>query len=301
MTNNKQISCGFCNSNNFKPFYRGEWIVVKCKNCGFIYTNPIPFDLESYYSEEYFKDIRHKDKFYNTDGSIKISEGDYLNGIQAIENFSKKRGTLLEIGAARGGFLRQVRKLGWEVSGVEISADAVKIAQENNLELYRGDYLDYKPDKKYDVICMYQTLEHLPEPKRVLLKTHKELSENGLLVIEVPNIKGWDIKWNRNRKQLILDLPRHVNHFSPKFLKKELKKIGFEILLIDLYYPDFLLKLLKTKLKPDNLVHTGVSNNKIDQTTPMLKINKTWKGKLLDRISFVFPGWRFTIIARKIS
>lgn len=296
-----EIVCNFCNSNIYKTYSILEnWKLVKCKKCGFIYTNPVPEDMKPFYSEEYFLDERHRDKFYNNDGSIKIKEGNYNNGIIAIENYFDKRGVLLEIGAARGGFLKKMQDRGWEVEGVEISKDATALAKKlNHLELYTGDYLNYNTNQKYDVICMYQTLEHLPKPKDVLIKVFNELKNGGLIVIEVPNIKGWDIKINKERRRLVYDLPRHLNHFFPSFLKKQLTDIGFEVLDTNLYYPEFLLKLLKAKSKQTNNTQSSVSKTKKDRNLPMLKINKTWKGKFLDKISFLFPGWRFTIIARK--
>jgi 2-polyprenyl-3-methyl-5-hydroxy-6-metoxy-1,4-benzoquinol methylase len=300
MINKKQITCNFCNSNNSKPFFNGEWPIVKCQNCGFIFTNPIPENLEAFYSEEYFKDIRHSDKFYNTDGSIKTSEGDYFGGILDIENYSKTRGKLLEIGAARGGFLKKMKDRSWEVYGVEISVDAVNIAHQiNNLELYRGDYLSYHTKQQFNVICMYQTLEHLPNPKEVLTKVYNEIEQEGILVIEVPNVEGWDIKWDEERKRLVYDLPRHLNHFSPSFLKKELLKLGFEILEINRYMPDFLLKLLSHRNQQLKKSKENVSKHVEVKNIPLLKKNITWKLRLLNLVSIFFPGWRFTIIARK--
>jgi SAM-dependent methyltransferase len=198
--------------------------------------------------------------------------------------------------------LKQMENRGWKVEGVEISQEAVTMAKENyGYNLFLGDYLSYKPSVKYDVICMFQTLEHLLNPKKILEKNFEELKNNGILVIEVPNYHGWDIKFNKNKKELIYDLPRHVNHFTPGFLKKELKKIGFEILLVDKYYPDFILKIFDKKNRQNNKGENKIDNEKSNDTyIPLLKINKTKKGKIIDLFSNIFQGWKFTIVARKM-
>jgi len=300
----ENILCNFCESNNYSHFDCSDgWNIVKCKGCGFHYTNPRPFlsQLPDFYKEDYFNDIRHSKKFYNDDGSIRNSTGNYNNRIKTIENHVNCRGSLLEIGAARGGFLKVMRERGWQISGVEISENAVKLAKEiNNVDLFCGTFDQFNTKNKFDVICMYQTLEHVSNPKKVIEKAYLLLNKKGILVIEVPNIKGFDIKKDKRRKKLVYDLPRHLNHFSPKFLSNQLIKIGFSIIEKDRYYPQFLLDWMETKQKGKNELHTGSNcseNN--SKEIPLKKHNKTWKVKFLDNVSKFYPGWRFTLVAQK--
>ncbi|CAN0531624.1 unnamed protein product, partial [Scytosiphon promiscuus] len=121
---------------------------------------------------------------------------------------------------------------------------AVKLAKSvYNLDIFCGTFDQFKPQKQFDVICMYQTLEHVPNPDFIIDRSYELLKKDGILVIEVPNIKAFDIKIDNERKRLSYDLPRHLNHFHPSFLSKEIKKRKFEILDIDLHYPSFILKL----------------------------------------------------------
>ncbi len=299
--NNNRL-CDFCGSDEFNLKYKlKEWTIVKCKRCGFVYTTPVPQHIEEFYSEEYFKDIRHEKSFYNEDGTEKIHLN-YENRIKIIENFVEKRGRLLEIGAATGSFLNQMRRRGWITEGVELSQYAVGRAQENyGLNLFCGDYVEFNSEYGFDVICMFQTLEHMLSPNKVLQKAYSDLNRGGILVVEVPNFNAWDIKWDEERKILQYDLPRHVNHFTPKFLKKILQELGFKVIYIDRYYPDFIIKLLKNRNKNVSSiakVKTTGLEEKVDQL-PLLKINLTWKNRVLNFISLFFPGWRFTIVARK--
>lgn len=298
------VPCNFCNSTEFKEYDReGSWTIVKCSNCGFIYTNPQPSpeSLPNYYSEDYFKDKRHKSKFYNEDGTQKNEVANYTNRITDIETHSDERGKILEIGSARGGFLKTMKERGWSVQGVEISADAAAIANQNGVETFVGTFMGYDSEVKADAICMYQTLEHLPNPKEILNKAKTVLNNHGLLIIEVPNIECFEMKYSKERKHLSYDLPRHLNHFSPSFLKKELEKIGFEILEVELYPPKNLIRLLQliSRKKSPAKVESQSTENK-PMSPPKLSKKQIGKvGKLIQFSSRLFPGWRFTIIARK--
>jgi len=99
------------------------------------------------------------------------------------------------------------------------------------------------------------------------------------------------------------DLPYHLSHFSPKFLKRELKKLGFEIVYIDYYQSDFvigLIKILNKVFKKNTTYNNNVNESSVENTeSKNQKIKKSWKIKLLSSIAFLFPGWRFTIIAKK--
>lgn len=311
MTNNKlqtYSNCPFCNSSKLSKYDRLEnWSISRCKKCGYTFTNPSPYpeDLPKYYEESYFHDVRHSSKFYNQDNSIKESDKtEYLNRIIEIENCFIERGSLLEIGAAHGDFLKTMKSLGWDVSGVEISKDGCNIAKnKNNIEIYNGNYLDFKTSRKYDVICLYQTLEHVYNPKEHIKKAFDELSNNGILLIEVPNRKSFDMKISKKRKWLSYDLPRHLSHFDPKFLSIQLKKVGFEIENIDLYYPNFIIKLIQRikKEKPISTTSNNSTNENEAKPRPLYKKHQNFNSKILSTISKFFPGWRFTIIARKVE
>lgn len=301
------ISCNFCGSNDYKNYdSSNNWNIVKCSHCGHIYTNPCPKpeDLPKYYAEEYFKDERHIDQYYNADGTVKEENADFSNRVTMIEQHVQKRGKILEIGAARGNFLKVMEKRGWEVYGIEISKDAVQLSKQiNDIELFCGTIEEFNSNEKFDVICMYQTLEHVPNPEVVIRRSYEMLTKNGIILIEVPNIKGHDIKSNEEKRRLIYDLPRHLNHFSPNILSRELKKKGFKVTKVDRYYPEFVLNFFKKRSQ--NKTNTTTNNNKapesksLQDNIPLAKSNTSLKGKIINLLPLFFPGWRFTIVGQK--
>lgn len=299
--------CLFCGNTKFKHFDAVEnWNIEKCCKCGYTFTNPRPTleELPKFYDFNYFKDERHYKKFFNEDGSLRQDSDDYYNRIKIIESNVAKRGKILELGAAYGDFLVKLRDRGWETYGVEISEDAVKIAKEkNNINIFNGTLETFETNEKFDVICMFQTLEHLANPKYIIEKSYQLLNPGGVIVIEVPNVNSFDLKINFERKRLSYDLPRHLSHFSPSFLCKELKKSSFSIVTIDRYYPNFILNFFNKrnqKISVSENTNNKPEINDTKQNIELLKDNTTWKGKLINKISLFSPGWKFTIIAQKL-
>jgi len=266
--------------------------------------------LPFYYTEEYFKDERHFKKFYNKDGTPKVQSDKYINRIIDAEQFSTTRGKLLELGAARGGFLKVMKDRGWEVEGIEISQDAVDFGKEHlGLNLYCGILEDFKTTNSYDVVCMYQTLEHVSNPAYVIQRSFELLNQNGKLIIEVPNRHCFEMIYSQRRRTLSYDLPRHLSHFAPETIQKKLVATGFKQVHIFLHPDDHTTDFFAflAKLKPSSKAaaasssestnNTGKSNTTMN--LPMMKPSINAKTRLIDKITTLFPGWRFTIVGIK--
>jgi 2-polyprenyl-3-methyl-5-hydroxy-6-metoxy-1,4-benzoquinol methylase len=304
------IGCPLCGSSSYKIYDKlGDWTIAECNQCGFRYTNPRPKIevLPSFYTEEYFKDERHFDKFYNRDYTIKQqSDNDYTNRVLDIESHVPARGRLLEIGAARGGFLDIMKKRGWIVSGVEISKDAVRLGKElYDIDIFQGTMEEYETQEKFDVVCMYQTLEHVPNAKFIVKRSYELLNKSGIIVIEVPNIESIENKVSRRLKYERYDLPRHLNHFSPSVLRALLKNTGFSVIYCDNYPPfiwtDIFKKIINRKNKKASSKSTELNIKEMNVSIPLMTATKlTVKQNMLHKFSNWLPGWRVTIIGEKI-
>ncbi len=139
-------------------------------------------------------------------------------------------GRLLDIGCGNGRYLSTMKKLGWQVSGVEKNPKASKYAREElHLGVNTGDLLDYKyKDKSFDAVTMWHSLEHLYEPLQTLKEIGRILNNDGLLVVAVPNIdslvaKAFKVYWYG------LQLPIHLIAFTPDSITKMLNSAGFDV------------------------------------------------------------------------
>jgi SAM-dependent methyltransferase len=306
------VDCCFCGSTDYSLYDSvDEWQIVRCNRCGFCFTNPRPTveSLPSYYDLSYFKDDDiTRFGFFDKSGSANLGEDiGYQQRIADIEACVAERGRLLELGAAVGGFLSVMSKRGWNVNGVEVSREAVEIASKNEgINIFCGKLEEFETDETFDVVCMYHSLEHTPNPAYVIDRTYELLNPGGIIVIEVPNLEGFDARISLERKLLSYDLPRHLSHFTPAVLSSALERKGFQILDVDLYHPDFILRLAEAR---SAWLRSGVDKGVIDTRIqnaappniepPMATKDINWKTRLLKYASRLFPGWRFTIVGRK--
>ncbi len=139
-------------------------------------------------------------------------------------------GRVLDIGCGRGHILYHLRRRGWTVYGVELSADAASHARDVlGLDVsIEGFHPDRFADESFDVIIMWHVLEHLPDLRAVLAGCRRMLRPGGLLVVSVPNFESWQAKLTRYH-WFHLDLPRHYWHFAESWLVDRLNKDGFRV------------------------------------------------------------------------
>jgi len=207
--------------------------VVKCK-CGLIHIFPF-CKLES--SSKLYDELHSCWGSFCRSGEPEEYEKLRIGRIQ--EYLGKKELSLLEIGSGVGYFLNYAKRMGWgRIVGIEISMKAVEFAKKSGLnEIYCGDFLEVDlPPQKFDLIYCNHVLEHLPYPDRVLEKCRKFMKENSLLVMEVPyefrNL-GYFYYSLFRKKNLIEIYEKPVGHiyfFSPRTIKRLLRKSGFRII-----------------------------------------------------------------------
>jgi 2-polyprenyl-3-methyl-5-hydroxy-6-metoxy-1,4-benzoquinol methylase len=233
------VDCNLCHADDTETLFEGRdrlhglpgaFPVVQCRHCGLVYLNPRPTqeDIVEYYPESYephvfFEQIRHS----------RVARLDYYYGLgkrrRAIERLSQV-GRLLDMGCGSGGFLYYMREHGWEVSGQEISRSAADYARRQlGLDITLGGLKEaHFPGHTYDVVTLWNVLEHLPDPASSLVQIRGLVEPAGLLVIAVPNLGSWDAElfgpaW------VGYDVPRHLYTFSRATLNKLLSKTGFRI------------------------------------------------------------------------
>ena len=223
-----------------------EFELFQCDHCGLVFTvpRPAPEIIGNYYkSDEYYSHQQNSKgfipKIYERVKSIN------LRGKVAMATSDMVKGRLLDIGCGVGDFLLQVKKLGWEVMGVEPSEQAANIAQ-SRLGFTPLKPIDYEklPDQSFDVITMWHVLEHVDDLKSQTKELKRLLRPGGRLVIALPNYQSFDCQYY-NDKWAAWDVPRHLNHFTQDCLQgilnaNDFKYLDTQRLIWDAYYISFL-------------------------------------------------------------
>ncbi len=211
-------------------------------------TNPQPENLAMYYeSNDYISHTDSKktfiDKMYQTVKNYSLQKK-----IQLITSFTKEEKTLLDVGAGTGDFIKTAQNNRWICDGVEPSASARQKATEKGLSLFMS--LETLPDKKYNVITLWHVLEHLPNLDEQIKMLKSKLTDNGTLVIAVPNFNSYDAK-HYKEFWAAYDVPRHLWHFSKTsikniFSKHNMKLVQTKPMLFDAFYVSLLSEKYKT-------------------------------------------------------
>ncbi|MBC8495531.1 class I SAM-dependent methyltransferase [archaeon] len=194
---------------------------VICRNCDVILSDPMPTEkeLKKLYDKDYyvFSEARkHKD--------VAIAK-EHLHKLLG----HRKSGSLLDIGCGKGYFLNEAKKKGFQVQGVEISKPARNFGVEKlGLQIYNGTIEDFKPNKKYDIITMYDLIEHLPNSLTSLKKVTSLLKENGLLIVETPNFDSVYRQLSPFTRFWSGYNQFHIVFFNPRSASYIMKKAGLK-------------------------------------------------------------------------
>ncbi len=226
----QKIKCPLCGSVVSSKWGRkNNFDLYRCDHCKLIFVYPIPNSF-SLYNEDYFSGAEDGFGYVNYDSDKEPMIPTFEKYLGLCEKFGKKNGNLLDIGAATGFFMSIAKSRGFAVSGVEISAFAANIGRKKGLNISVGDILsNQKPENFFDVVTMFDVLEHMTNPFREMLEARLTLKSGGLLVINTPNGQSLLSKIMKTRWHLVVP-PEHLFYFSPQNLSEYLGKNGFEIL-----------------------------------------------------------------------
>ncbi len=246
---------------------------VKCKNCHLIYVNPI--EKASKINGDY-------SKMGNTDAPI--IRGSRLRAAKSQLGLIKKYKsgtTLLDIGCGEGFFLFNASKAGYTTKGIEISQDAAEYAgREFGLDVEAKPFEELQfPDNYFDVVTLWQVLEHVPYPLIVLKEVHRILKPEGLLATSTPDIESILAKIFRRKWWNLRRL--HINQFTVKTLTDMLKRAGFKNVFSTKYKEHISISMLVISL----LKHLKMYERAKSRFYP-----SSTSGKIMNKLTLVYSS-----------
>lgn len=176
-------------------------------------------EMDSLYQSEYYATAFQKPK--------------HLADLVATSFCYAEPNTILEVGSNDGSFIEYLSKYPevQKVIGIEPNLHNVKISRSQSHIVYDGyfneDLATQILDEQgaFDIIFCRHVLEHVPDPVAFLEACIKVLNNDGILVVELPNV---DEGFKSSNPVIIWE--EHVNYFTNSFLKHFFKALGFSIL-----------------------------------------------------------------------
>jgi 2-polyprenyl-3-methyl-5-hydroxy-6-metoxy-1,4-benzoquinol methylase len=202
---------------------------VQCQNCGHVFADLQLTDeeLADIYRKQYFFGEEYSD--YVADRSI--IQKNFKMRIKTLQRFidPKKHQRLFEVGSAYGFFLNLARSYFKQVKGIDITEDGVSFARNQlKLDVIQEDLLKYDMvQEKFDVVCMWDTIEHLQQPDLYIEKISQHVEQGGLIALTTGDIDSLNARLKRDQWRLIHP-PTHLHYFSIRTLKRLLQNYGFE-------------------------------------------------------------------------
>ncbi|HPX96401.1 MAG: class I SAM-dependent methyltransferase [Syntrophomonadaceae bacterium] len=210
------------NSTENFPYY-------KCRVCGLIFQNPqiSPETIVDHYNNDEIYCSATSDK-----GFAKVLNTYGLKKRAGVVLRLAKSGRLLDVGCGSGSFIAYLdKKSKFQVVGTEINKKHVRMLKnEKGFDVRYGNLEDIGfENSEFDVVTMWDVIEHVNDPHRLLHEIRRLVIPNGYLVIRVPNGDSLDFKLF-GKHWAGLDAPRHFYVFNLDTLTQLLNIHGFEIL-----------------------------------------------------------------------
>lgn len=202
-----EVKCAACLSQNqiSQTFTVSNYTALKCKNCGFVQTTPMPNveDLFEFYQ-----------KFQFCPPSLASLRSEIHEVAQSLSfligRSTTKNASILDYGGGCGIFSSAAQSIGLNPTLFDYDLDSVNFAK-NKLLIDKASN-DWKEisQKRYDYIFLYHVVEHWNNIDNNIIKLLNVLKDDGLIVMVTPNAKSIE-KWGR---------PRHFINYFRKWKKR---------------------------------------------------------------------------------
>jgi len=225
--------CGLCDG-TFRFSWKTSdptgrvWNYESCDHCGWI---RLAVDI----SDPVWKETAYTADYYGGGYSKFTGAIQWLRELSArrradeLARFFSKPGRVLDIGCGEGLFLQNMKKLGWQVDGCEISDTAARRTEERiGQPVHRGGFETMKVSgRPWDMVMLWHVLEHVSQPETLLREIHAATAPGAMLVIGIPNADSWQARlfgpdWFH------LDPPRHLYSMNLSHLRQLAGRAGFE-------------------------------------------------------------------------
>lgn len=223
------MPCNLCGAESPRSLFdKNNFTIVECASCGLRYVDPTPADdvISAAYGPGYYADPTGQTYgHYFAEAEQRVAA--FAHRIPAIRKFVPA-GRLLDVGCAAGYFMLAARPH-FEVHGTELSEAAARHGRETfNLDIRTGrvDALDY-PAEFFDVVTMWDTIEHLQDPRASLEAIHRVLKPGGLLVVSTADAGSVTARMY-GRRWVLYTPPWHLFYFSRSTLTAMLERSGFK-------------------------------------------------------------------------
>jgi len=216
--------CPVCGASSSLVLHQvGEYAVLECPACELRFSDPMRHPGPCWYTRSPLY-VERRERKVKVPMFVTRRDWRYRTFFSLHMNPS---GRLLEIGCGSGAFLSLAEQRGYRVTGIDADTSAIKTArQAYRLKNVRAvsieELLNDSVERLFDVICLFDVLEHLQDPLATMQGLAAMLSDSGKIVCSVPSHQRWP-HWFAGDVDLP---PHHLTLWSRPSLAKCFEKAG---------------------------------------------------------------------------
>ena len=199
--------------------------ILECKDCGLVYLS----------STKHIKKLHYENSGLHNGEKPNVNSWLELNRVDDVRryNFLKKRVVnkkILDFGCGAGGFLELVSKRAKKANGIEIEKAMQQSYINRNLNVFSSYKQALQSSKKWNILTAFHVVEHLLDPIKILSKLSKLLTDDGEMIIEVPNSEDALLTLYENKAfQSFTYWSQHLYLFNKDNLKELAKKAKLKV------------------------------------------------------------------------
>ena len=233
------LACNLCGSTRREHlFTKKGYRLVRCLDCDLAYIANPP-DAEGIAAIYDTGTSYHEELLDSGSDEYQRQRRVAHQHLQMLRRFRPKLAGLsvLDIGCSSGIFLGEARTMGMVCQGAELSRQTAAFAATHfNLEVHQGDWRDAGyASGQFDVVTLFDVIEHLPDPLSELCDIRRLLKPGGLLLQSTPDIDGLFPRASKPFAKMLdywphPEPPHHLFQFSEKTLRAMTQKAGYRVI-----------------------------------------------------------------------
>lgn len=223
-----QTPCPLCRSADGRPAFGGRKPEYRrCNRCDLLFVADRVGDhaARSVYAPDYYvlREGATADLAPTVARFRRRTAGDHLERMEALV----QRGSLLDAGCGEGYFLQEARHRGWTpLFGIDVSEAAARLTLRSTPAVLGSLAAAPFCAGSFDVVTMFDSIEHVMDPKADFAGAARILKPGGLLYVVTPDANGWFARamgagWFQLKPR------EHFTLFSPRNLSDALTEAGF--------------------------------------------------------------------------
>jgi 2-polyprenyl-3-methyl-5-hydroxy-6-metoxy-1,4-benzoquinol methylase len=268
-----EFVCTLCGSTQGQQFLEWEegYALFQCRVCGAVSPN-IELNNEKAHKESIYDVEAYREKFMR-ETHRQFDYRRYTFGKERYQYTVKrlnlsKDARVLDLGCGAGYFISVLSKKGIDYKGLEVTSHLVDYCQTYHQLNVEDTSLEDEPENHYDLVTMFDVLEHLVNPIETFKTVSAKLKPGGYCVAYTPNVHSIGYELMGAKQNTLLPF-EHLCFFEKESINYLARKSGFVVEKIEYYGLD-LIDYLLMKEYQDNIDYTESLSDMVEMLQGIL-------------------------------